>query len=323
MHSLVSLPLSRRGFLECAGAAAPWALASRLSSKRHASRVLVVHLAGGPSQLDTFDPKPDAPREVRGPFASIGTQIAGVRFSELFPRLAARASQFALLRAVGHTETPTHEASRPWLLEPRTTQGSASRIELSADPRRGPAPLPSVRHPASPAVGRGYGRGPLCWGCRAAVEWLEHGARMITLSMFDDLRHRVTWDAHAQASALPAILADYQDSLAPALDRALPALLDDLDARGLLSETLVVVGGEFGRTPLLNARGGRDHWPRCFSLLLAGAGVAGQVIGTSDAWAAEPRDSAVTAQQVRAMIDHVLDGQPGQRQAGPLDALSL
>jgi hypothetical protein len=321
MHSFASLPLSRRAFLELAGSVAPWPIAGPIApATSRASRVLVLHLIGGPSQLDTFDPKPSAPREVRGPFDSIATQIPGVRFSELFPRLAARASQFAVMRTVWHGETPTHEASGTWLLGERAkSHGNGLQVDLSADPRRLACPLPPVRRPASPAICRGYGRGPLCWGCRAAVEWLEHGARKVTLSMFDGLTHRVTWDAHAQASVLPATLADYRDSLAPALDRALPALLDDLDARGLLAETLVVVGGEFGRTPLVNARGGRDHWRGCFSLLLAGAGVGGQVIGTSDAWAGEPRQDAVAASQVRATLDRIVGCSAGQRLADPLE----
>jgi uncharacterized protein (DUF1501 family) len=101
----------------------------------------------------------------------------------------------------------------------------------------------------------------------------------------------------------------------------LPALLDDLDARGLLAETLVVVGGEFGRTPHRNDRGGRDHWTRCFTVLLAGAGIVGRTIGTSDAWGAEPQDEPVSAWRIRATMDSILGLEP---QAGgflPLEEL--
>jgi uncharacterized protein (DUF1501 family) len=86
----------------------------------------------------------------------------------------------------------------------------------------------------------------------------------------------------------------------------LPALLDDLDARGLLPETLVVVAGEFGRHPVLNSRGGREHWTGCYSVLLAGAGLSGQVLGSSDAWGGEPKDAAVSALRIRATIDQLL-----------------
>jgi hypothetical protein len=284
--------------------------------------VLVVRLSGGPSQLETFDPKPDAPREVRGPFAAISTRIAGLAFSELFPRMAAQADRFAVLRTAVCPETPTHEASRPWLAGDAAEGSSeASRIALSADPERLALSWPAVRRPASPAVSRGYSRGPLCWGCRAAVEWLEHGARLVTLSMFDRLTHRITWDAHAQSSALPATLADYRDHLAPAVDRAIPALLDDLDARGLLSETLVVLGGEFGRTPKLNDRGGRDHWLRCFSVLFAGAGLSGGVVAESDASAAEPRDRPVSTGQIRLALEQLLSREQDGRAARPLEML--
>ena len=81
----------------------------------------------------------------------------------------------------------------------------------------------------------------------------------------------------------------------PKLDQALAALLADLDERGLLDETLVVVMGEFGRTPKLNTAGGRDHWPRAFSVLLAGGGVrGGQVVGRTDARGESPADRPVT-----------------------------
>ncbi len=83
--------------------------------------------------------------------------------------------------------------------------------------------------------------------------------------------------------------------LIPTLDQALGALVEDLDQRGLLSQTLVMVMGEFGRTPKLNTRAGRDHWPRVFSMVLAGGGVkGGQVIGSSDRVGESPKDTPVT-----------------------------
>jgi uncharacterized protein (DUF1501 family) len=83
--------------------------------------------------------------------------------------------------------------------------------------------------------------------------------------------------------------------LVPTLDLAFAALIGDLSDRRLLDETLVIVMGEFGRTPKLNTRGGRDHWPRVFSLMLAGGGVrGGQVIGSSDRVGESPQDHPVT-----------------------------
>ncbi len=81
----------------------------------------------------------------------------------------------------------------------------------------------------------------------------------------------------------------------PKLDVALSALIGDLDERGLLDSTLVLVMGEFGRTPKLNPRGGRDHWPRAFSVALAGGGIrGGQVVGQSDSHGERPADRPIS-----------------------------
>jgi uncharacterized protein (DUF1501 family) len=81
----------------------------------------------------------------------------------------------------------------------------------------------------------------------------------------------------------------------PALDQGLSALIDDLSSRGMLDETLVMVSSEFGRTPKVNKDAGRDHWPKVFSVMLAGGGIKGGVVhGASDATAAEPESDAVT-----------------------------
>ncbi|MEZ6114865.1 MAG: DUF1501 domain-containing protein, partial [Pirellulaceae bacterium] len=99
--------------------------------------------------------------------------------------------------------------------------------------------------------------------------------------------------------------------LAPSLDQALDALLDDLIQRGLLDETLVLVMGEFGRTPKLNTQGGRDHWPRVFSVLAAGAGIpGGQVIGASDATGENPRERPITPSDLAATVYTLLGIDP-------------
>ena len=97
----------------------------------------------------------------------------------------------------------------------------------------------------------------------------------------------------------------------PSLDLALSALVKDLKERGLLDETLVVVMGEFGRTPKLNVAGGRDHWPRVFSVLLAGGGVpGGQVIGASDAHGESPLDRPVTPADLASTVFTLLGVDP-------------
>jgi uncharacterized protein (DUF1501 family) len=126
---------------------------------------------------------------------------------------------------------------------------------------------------------------------------------MVTINMFDTVFNKVTWDCHADAGSLPTTLNDYKSTLCPMFDMAYSALLDDLKQRGMLGTTLVVAMGEFGRTPKLNLRGGRDHWPGCWSVLFAGAGIkGGQVIGSSDSIGSEPKDRPVSPLEVAATI---------------------
>ena len=97
----------------------------------------------------------------------------------------------------------------------------------------------------------------------------------------------------------------------PSLDLAFSALIDDLKDRRMLDETLVIVMGEFGRTPKLNAAGGRDHWPRVFSVVMAGGGVSGgQVIGASDAVGESPKDYPVSPGDLVATIYQLLGIDP-------------
>src|SRR5262249_25692505 len=126
------------------------------------------------------------------------------------------------------------------------------------------------------------------------------------------------WDCHADGSLLPTGLDDYRDTICPAFDSAYSSLLDDLTDRGLLDSTLVVATGEFGRTPFVNARGGRDHWPGVCSALLAGGGVrGGQAVGVSDALGGEPNDRPVTPAEVTATIYHALGIDPRARIPAP------
>src|SRR5262249_53251029 len=111
---------------------------------------------------------------------------------------------------------------------------------------------------------------------------------------------------------------DYRNTLCPLFDQAYTALLDDLHTRGLLANTLVVALGEFGRTPRLNPRGGRDHWPGCWSILFAGGGVrGGQVIGASDATGAGPEDGPASPAEVAATVYHALGIDSKTRLPGP------
>jgi uncharacterized protein (DUF1501 family) len=110
-----------------------------------------------------------------------------------------------------------------------------------------------------------------------------------------------SWDVHGAAPF--STFDDYARIVLPTFDRAFTALLDDLDVRGRLGSTLVLATGEFGRTPKLNPRGGRDHWPGAWTALAAGGGVqGGQAIGKTDAHAAEPKDRPIATTELAATI---------------------
>jgi hypothetical protein len=168
------------------------------------------------------------------------------------------------------------------------------------------------------AVRARYGGNTFGQSCLLARRLVEHGVRLVTVNMFDTVFDRVTWDCHADGGSLASDLDDYKETLCPMFDRAYSALLDDLAQRGLLASTLVVAMGEFGRTPLLNPRGGRDHWPGCWTVLFAGAGVrGGQVVGASDRTGAEPRDRPVSPAQLAATVYRGLGIGPSVCLPGP------
>lgn len=130
--------------------------------------------------------------------------------------------------------------------------------------------------------------------CLVARRLVEAGVSLVTVILGG-------WDTHANH------LRDTRDWLLPPLNRGFAALLDDLAERGMLDETLVAWTGEFGRTPTINVNGGRDHWGRVYSTVLAGGGVrGGQVIGTSDNLASEPTDEPVPVADFVASIYHAL-----------------
>jgi len=191
---------------------------------------ILVKLTGGASQLDTWDMKPDAPSDIRGPFRPIPTKVPGIRISEIFPRLARHADKFAIVPSVYHDANASHE----------------SREKLSV-----------------------YGT--------------------------------PSWDAHGWKPF--STFADYRDTVGPAFDLSFSSLLEDLTRRGLLDTTLVVAMGEFGRSPKINPSGGRDHWPRCSTVLMAGGGIeGGQIYGSSDRFGAEPRDNPVSAKAIHQAL---------------------
>jgi hypothetical protein len=353
---------------------------------------IFIYLAGGPSHLETFDPKPGAPLDIRGPWGAIRSAVPGTILGEMLPELARRADKFALLRALHHTNS----LHQPWPMMTgnmphRITHGAAvsflkrgtavtmppyvalgSRLSIGAgglgrsaepleiaDPTNAARSLdeftlshdidpdrlddrqvllknidelrrlvdgsPSVRAQDSVyqrAIGiltssrvrdafdlalepesrrDRYGANSFGQSCLLARRLIEAGARFVQINWYNrEDGFAVGWDVHGDDLAG---LVRMEQQLCPRFDQGLSALIDDLSDRGLLASTLLCAAGEFGRTPQISKLGGRDHWPYCFSALLAGAGVAGgAVIGASDARGAFPADRPVSPADFAATL---------------------
>ena len=197
--------------------------------------------------------------------------------------------------------------------------GGASRAVTTAT--HGTASIPSIdpcdvytekafRLLHSPAVGRAfhlgsedpklrdrYGRNKLGQSVLLARRLVEAGVRFVTVYDGQHNGQDANWDAHAN------VFGRLKNDLIPPADQAFAALIDDLSERGLLEETLVIAMGEFGRTPKINANAGRDHWPNCYSVVLAGGGVQGGItFGSSDKLGAYPDTDAVTPADLAATL---------------------
>jgi hypothetical protein len=371
--------MSRRDFLRVGalgslGLALPGLLRSqaRAGAGRgaRAKSVLLVYLGGGLSHHDSFDPKPDAPPEIRGKYKTIDTCVPGLRVTEMLPRMAKVMDRLTLVRSGAHNNDH-HETATNWVLSGRfgsafgdyPAMGAVVAHETGfagelppyvAIPRNpsftwelgksaflggryesfktGDPNAPGFRvqdvSPAEPLTAararrrqslleavdglakqvegndqiatydefherarvmilsgeaRGafavekepdrlrdrYGRNTFGQSCLLARRLIEAGVRFVTVN-------NGGWDHHAK-------IWDGLGKRLPEFDRGFSALIEDMDARGLLKETLVLAFGEFGRTPKINKDVGRDHWGPAASLLFAGAGVRrGQVVGQTD-----------------------------------------
>ena len=143
-----------------------------------------------------------------------------------------------------------------------------------------------------------YGTHTLGQSCLLARRLVEAGVRYTMIT------HN-NWDTHENN------FGDLKDNLLPQLDQGLTALLRDLSDRGRLETTLVIVTGEFGRTPKINNLAGRDHWGNCFTVALAGGGVqGGRVVGASDKWAMEPEETPVGPFDFATTLYHLLGIDP-------------
>ncbi|GAC1469192.1 MAG: DUF1501 domain-containing protein [Isosphaeraceae bacterium] len=156
-----------------------------------------------------------------------------------------------------------------------------------------------------------YGRTSYGQSALLARRLVEAGVRFVTVYYSPGIGG---WDTHEDN------FKTLRDSRLPHTDQTVSALIEDLDARGLLDETLVVWTGEFGRTPRINGKAGRDHWPHCYTVLMAGGGLKrGYVHGASDASGAFPRDSPCTPDDLSATMFHCLGIDPATELRDQLD----
>ena len=341
------------------------------------NRCIFVWLDGGPSHYETFDPKPDAPAEIRGDFKSIPTTVPGVHFSETLPKLAKSFKHFSVVRSIAHNQN-NHGAGNHFLTTGRPTPvpvGCGSYVTFHPSfgsvvsyKRNVPHGLPAyvstpkmtrsggpnflgaqhapfvisdnpnsknfrvrdVTLPKDISEGQAKSRADL----RRSLDRLQRisdAAAEDPANAFDDyyassfnlitseesqkafdislepdkirdqygrndfgqrllLARRLTevgvpfvtvsyggWDDHV------GLFKNYKKNKAERMDTGVSALLEDLAQRGSLKNTLVVVLGEFGRTPKVNKKAGRDHWSFAMSVLMAGAGIpGGQIVGATD-----------------------------------------
>jgi hypothetical protein len=150
-----------------------------------------------------------------------------------------------------------------------------------------------------------YGRNTFGQSCLMARKLIEGGVRYVTVNHFDTVFNLSCWDMHADGGGLNNTYLDYERQLCPQFDQAFTALISDLEQRGLLAETVVAVLSEFGRTPRLNGRGGRDHYPNAWTNFLCGGNIrGGQVVGATDKIGSAPHDFPVEPPQILASIYH-------------------
>ena len=366
--------------------------AGMVNSNGKAKAAIFVNLGGGPTHMDTFDLKPDAPAEYRGEFNPIKTNVPGMEISEHLPRLAKCADKYVILRGVSHTlaahefgtkymntgnrpipsldfpgygavvskelpspsdlpafvavpNTPQRSGylgvqyaplstnSSPTMGKPYTVRGISlmggvtvtevekrrnllkdldrtfAGFEQNEDLVKGLDTFGEQAHNiiSSPrardafdiskeklSVAEQYGNHAFGQSCLLATRLVEAGVRFVSLSLGG-------WDTHNDN------FKQLKDGKAGVLDQGLAALFTGLAERGLLDSTAVMVTGEFGRTPKINVRAGRDHWARAMFVLLAGGGMKnGQVIGASDDKGMGPANDAITPDMIGASFYHSL-----------------
>lgn len=357
-----------------------------------AQSVINIFLPGGMAHQESFDPKPYAPSEYRGPYGSIDTALAGVRFGEKIPKLAKIADQFTVIRSMAHGEAAhergTHnmftgyrpspalqypsvgsvishelgprENLPPYVCIPQVPNEFANSGYLSSahgpfaigsDPSRKDFEVRDLNLPKGVSTERFDRRRSLLDTVDAHFRDLENSDQIASVDAFYDHAYKLISSQKAREAfdikqegdktrdfygrhepgqrmllarrlveagvrfvSLTAGGWDHHQNIKdgfnknmPNVDHAVAALLTDLGNKGMLDNTLVMLTTEFGRTPKINKDGGRDHWPRVFSVMLAGGGVKkGMIYGSSDSLGGEPEENAVNAADLMTTVYHQL-----------------
>ena len=343
--------------------------------------VIWIWLAGGPTHVETFDPKMTAPTEYRSITGEAKTPLAGVSLGGTFPKMAACMDKMALIRSFSHGHS-SHGTATRWVMtgydDRQNTQPSigsiASRQFGTTNPNTGIPTyvrMNNINGDGPGWLGTGYSpfnpNGPAVKNMASIVPEERFSSRRKLLNSLDsinrtadnsgkldgmdafeqqafDLVRGTSRDAFNISKADPKERARYGKGLgetlltarrlceagcafvtvsyggwdmhggiakglkgrAEQMDQGIAALIEDLDERGMLDDTLVVVTGEFGRTPKINTKGGRDHWGRLCTLALAGGGLKmGQVVGKSSDKIEVPSTKPITPQDLMATIFHM------------------
>ncbi len=392
---------SRRGFLHVGllgglGLSLPQFLSMKAKAQQKhyktregiAKSVIQIFLPGGMAHQESWDPKPYAPTEYRGPFGTINTSIKGIKFSQNLKHTAKIADKMTIIRSMAHGEAAhergTHNMFTGYKPSPALeypAMGSVVAHELGPNNNLPPyVCVPSVPNEFANSGYLSSAFGPFAIGSepsrgdfkvrdlnmpdgvddtrfnrrRSLLETVDHHFRTIEESdaldsmdafyqhaykLISSQEAREAFNLKAEPEAVQnrygmntpgqrMLLArrlveagtrfvsltaggwDHHDNIKngiqqqmPSVDQAIAALISDLDERGLLDSTLVMVTSEFGRTPKINATGGRDHWPRVFSVGLAGGGVQrGLVHGSSDALGGEPEEDMVGIEDLATTV---------------------
>ncbi len=408
--------LLQLGALSAIGLSLPQLLAAeervaRKPGHEKRSAIMIFNL-GAPSHVDLWDMKPDAPREIRGPFKPIRTKSEDLDISEILPMHAKIGDKFSLVRSVHHGGAAVHDAGwqimqtgrrfsggiqtphagavashllgrktdlPPFVVLPELMGRGGGNMPngqaggflgkahdpfvLNADPSKKNFKVPDLLPPDQVGAARlerrrklrdivdgavknfessddarllndnfhaafrmmtskkaraafditkekesvreRYGMNRFGQCCLLARRLIESGVRLVTINSFLTVFDQLSWDIHGSKPFMS--IKQMKEIVAPMYDRGYSALIEDLDDRGLLDDTLVSTMSEFGRTPKVNPAGGRDHWPQCFTVSFAGGGVqGGRVVGKSDPVGGFPAERPVAPPEVVATIFHSL-----------------